>query len=136
MNFFEYLFCRLYWWNTQIIKEDIVPIFYSIIGLSAFQTYTIFPLYAMIYSLCFHSYHVGYILGRNVNICLVITTIVVIINFIYFKKQKYKILQKKFNKIPKEQKRKKDILCIVYIVTIVVVNIFFVVYFRAHNVSI
>ena len=21
MNFFEYLFCRLYWWNTEKIKE-------------------------------------------------------------------------------------------------------------------
>ena len=44
MNFFEYLFCRLYWWNTEVIKEKVTPLFYSILGLSVFHTYTIIVL--------------------------------------------------------------------------------------------
>ena len=135
MNFFEYLFCRLYWWNTQIIKEKVTPRSYSVTGLSVFQTYSIFPLYALIYSLSFKTYHVGYLFG--INICILINIIIIVVNIIYFQKSRYKILLKKFDKIPKEQKKKKDMLCIVYIVSIIIIiNILFVTYFRSKNLGI
>ncbi len=133
MNFFEYLFCRLYWWNTKIIKENVTPVLYSITGLSVFHGFTIIPFYGIIYVYLFKSYYIEDILG--VNPFLIIGIIVLIIDYLYFKKPRYKVLLKKFEKIPKEEKKKKDILCIIYIATIIIVNILLTIYFRAHNVK-
>lgn len=133
MNFFEYLFCRLYWWNTQIIKEKDIPSVYSIFGLSVFQGFSIIPLYDVIYIYIYKSFYIKDILG--VNSYLIIGIIVLMIDFAYFRKSKYEILLEKFQKLLKEQKRKKDILCIIYILTIIVVNVLLTIYFRAHNVG-
>ena len=133
MNFFEYLFCRLHWWFTQIIKEkdkDVV-IFYTKNGLSMFHTLTIFPVYCILYVLLFDSYHIGGTLG--INPFLIIFIVVAFINYLYFRKSKYPALLKKFDKIPKGQKKRKDILCIVYIATIIVVNVLVTIYFRSKN---
>ena len=131
MNFFEYLFCRLYWWNTKIIKEDVAPIMYSISGLSMFQTLSIFPIYCILYVLLFDSYLIKGTLG--INPFLAIGIIVIFINSLYFKKAKYTVLLKKFDKVPKEKKKRTDIYCIIYIVAIIVVNVLFVIYFRGKN---
>jgi hypothetical protein len=133
MNFFEYLFCRLYWWNTQIIKEKVTPTSYSISGLALFHTLTIIPIYSVFYVLLLKSFYIKDILG--INPFLIIAIIVFILNYFYFRKPRYTILLKKFNQIPKEQKKKKDILCIVYIATIIVVNVLFFIYFRSKNLS-
>lgn len=133
MNFFEYLFCRLYWWNTQIIKENVVPVFYSITGLSVFQGFSIIPLYSLLHLFITKSFLFGRLFGLNPF--LIIGIVVLLIDFLYFRKPKYEVLLKKFKKISKEEKRKKDILCIIYIVSIIVANILLMVYFRAHNVK-
>jgi hypothetical protein len=130
MNFFEYLFCRLYWWNTQIIKEKDIPVVYSITGLSVFHGFSIIPLYGLMHIFIFKSFYINDILG--IDSFLLIGIIVFLIDYLYFK-PKYPVLLKKFEKIPKEQKKKKDILCIVYIVTIIVVNVLFTIYFRSKN---
>jgi len=131
MNFFEYLFCRLYWWNTKIIKESVVPIFYSRLGLAGFLGFTIVPFYGVIYVLLFKSYYVEDILG--ISPFVIIIAIVFVINVLYFSKYRCPILLKKFEKIPKEKKKKLDVLCIVYIATIIVVNVLFTIYFRGKN---
>jgi len=133
MNFFEYLFCRLYWWNTRIIKENVIPSFYSITGLSVFQGFTIIPFYGIIYVFLFKSYYIKDMLG--INPFLIIGVIVFLINFMYFRKSKYNALLKKFDKIPKEKKKKMDIISIVYIATIILVNVLLTIWFRSHNVN-
>ena len=133
MNFFEYLFCRLYWWYTQIIKEKDVPFSYSIIGLSVFQGFTVIPFYGIAYVHLFKSYYVKDILG--INPLLIIMLIVIGINCLYFKKPRYIDLLKKFDKISKAKKKKMDIFCIVYIVAIIVINVLITIWFRSHNVS-
>ena len=45
MNFFEYLYCRLYWWNTEVIKEKEMPVYYSIMGISVFHGFSILPIF-------------------------------------------------------------------------------------------
>jgi hypothetical protein len=79
MIFFEYLFCRLYWWNTEIIKEKNTPVFYSIAGLSVFHTYTIVPLYSIIYVLIYKTYFLEEILTLSpfviINIIVFITSV-------------------------------------------------------------
>jgi hypothetical protein len=133
MNFFEYLFCRIYWWNTQIIKEKDIPIVYSITGLSVFQGFSIIPFYNVIYICIYKSFYIKDIL--NISPYLLIGIIVLTIDYLYFKKPRYIILLKKFNKIPKAQKKKKDILCIIYIAILIIVNVWFTIYIRSYNVS-
>jgi hypothetical protein len=131
MNFSKYLFCRLYWWNTKIIKEKDIPIFYSITGLSVFHGFSIIPLYSIIHIFITKSFSFGKIFGLKPF--LVIGIIVFLIDLFYFSRNKYAILLKEFEKIPKEQKKKKDMLCIAYIVSIIVINILFFIYFRSQN---
>ena len=71
----------------------------------------------------------------GINPFLIIAVIVFTLNYIYFKKYRRTALLKQFEKIPKEQKRKKDILCIVYISAIIVINVIFFIYFRKQNLA-
>ncbi len=130
MNFFEYLFCRLYWWNTEVIKEEVTPLFYSILGLSVFHTYTIVPLYCILYVLIYDSFYLEDIL--NLSPFVIINIIFFIIDLIFFR-NKQRVLYKRFKEISKQEKKRKDVLCIVYITSIIVVNTFFLLYFRSKN---
>jgi len=130
MNFFEYLLCRLYWWNTEIIKEKVTPLFYSILGLSVFHTYTIVPLYNIAFVLIYKTYYLEEILALSPY--FIINIIFFIIDLIYFR-NKQPILYKQFKKIPKQKKTRMDVWCIIYIVSIIVVNTLFMFYFRSKN---
>jgi hypothetical protein len=118
MNFFDYLFCRLYWWNTQIIKEKDIPVGYSVIGLSVFQTYSIAPIYELLYVLKICT---GDLSILNMNPFLLINAIILIVNYFYLKyeKDRYKVLLKKISKMTKNDKTKLDIFCITYILDII-----------------
>ena len=130
MNFFEYLFCRLYWWNTVVIKEEVTPLFYSILGLSVFHTYTIVPLYNIAFVLIYKTYYLEEILALSPY--FIINIIFFIIDLIYFR-NKQPILYKQFKMIPKQKKKRMDVWCIIYIVSIIVVNTLFMFYFRSKN---
>jgi len=133
MIFFEYLFCRLYWWNTQIVKEKDIPVFYSIVGLAAFHGFSIIPIFGFLYVLIFDSYYIkDTVFGLSPF--LIIGIITLVIDFLYFR-NKQSILYKQFKKIPKQKKKRKDILCIIYIASIIIVNIFAFIYFRSKNVG-
>lgn len=134
MNFFEYLFCRLHWWFTSVIKEKDVPVFYSISALSVLYSFTIFPIYSLIYVMIFKSFYLTNIF--NLNPLLIIAVIMYTINFIHFRKKRYNPLLKKFNKIDKSNKRKNDTLVIIYIVTVIIVNTILISYFRTNNLEV
>ncbi len=70
----------MYWWNTEKIKEKNTPVFYSIAGLSVFHTYTIVPLYSIIYVLIYKTYSLEGIL--TLSPFVIINIIVFIIDFI------------------------------------------------------
>ena len=131
MNFFEYLFCRLYWWNTEIVKEKEIPVYYSIMGISVFHGFSILPIFDVLYVWIFDSYYIENILF-GLDTYLVIGVIVLEIDFLYFR-NKQTVLYKQFKKIPKQKKKRMDILCIIYIVSIIVVNTLFTIYFRSKN---
>lgn len=132
MNFFEYLYCRLYWWNTEKIKEKNTPVFYSIAGLSVFHTYTIVPLYSIIFVLIYKTYSLEEIL--TLSPFVIINIIVFIIDFIYFK-NKQSVLYKRFKEISKQEKKRKDVFCIIYIVSIIIVNVLISNYLRSKNMA-
>ena len=131
MNFFEYLFCRLYWWNTKIVKEKEMPVYYSIMGISVFHGFSILPVFDILYVWIFDSYYIENIFF-GLDTYLVIGVIVLAIDFLYFR-NKQPILYKQFKKIPKQKKKRKDVLCIIYIAGIIVVNTLFMFYFRSKN---
>ena len=131
MNFFEYLFCRLYWWNTKIVKEKEMPVYYSIMGISVFHGFSVIPIFGILYVLIYNSYYIDKtFLGMSPFLFFVL--IAMIINFLYFRK-KQRVLYKQFIKIPKQEQKRQDVLCIIYIAGIIVVNTFFVAYFRSKN---
>ena len=131
MNFFEYLFCRLYWWNTKIVKEKEMPVYYSIMGISVFHGFSVIPIFDVLYLWIFNSYHIEkFIFGLNPY--LTIGVVALGIDFFYFR-NKQPILYKQFKKIPKQKKKRMDVLCIIYIVSIIVVNTLFTIYFRSKN---
>jgi hypothetical protein len=131
MIFFDYLFCRLYWWNTQIIKEKDIPVGYSVVGLSVFQACTVLPIYMLLY---YFKVWTGDYDILNIDPGFVFVTIIIIANYFYFKKERYTVLLKKFDKMQKSIKRKIDILCIVYILMIIISNVVIVIVYRAENV--
>ena len=133
MNFFEYLFCRLYWWNTEIIKEKNIPVFYSIVGLAVFHGFSIIPILETLYVWVFDSYYIKETFF-GLSPYLTVGIIVLIIDFIYFRK-KQSVLYKQFTKIPKQEKKRMDILCITYIASIIIVNVLFTIYFRSKNIG-
>ena len=131
MNFFEYLFCRLYWWNTKIVKEKEMPVYYSIMGISVFHGFSVIPIFDVLYLWIFNSYHIEkFIFGLNRY--LTIGVVALGIDFLYFR-NKQTVLYKQFKKIPKQKKKRMDILCIIYIASIIVVNTLSMFYFRSKN---
>lgn len=120
----------MYWWNTVVIKEEVTPLFYSILGLSVFHTYTIVPLYNIAFVLIYKTYYLEEILALSPY--FIINIIFFIIDLIYFR-NKQPILYKQFKKIPKQKKTRMDVWCIIYIVSIIVVNTLFMFYFRSKN---
>jgi hypothetical protein len=67
----------------------------------------------------------------NVNPNLLVNAIILIADYLYFKKKKYTVLLKKFGNIPKNTKIKLDILCIIYILMIIISNAVVIVIYRA-----
>ena len=131
MNFFEYLFCRLYWWNTKIVKEKEMPVYYSIMGISVFHGFSVIPIFGILYVLIFDSFYIKDT-AIGLDPFLIIGIISVAIDFLYFR-NKQPILYKQFKKIPKQKKKRMDALCIIYIASIIVVNTLFMFYFRSKN---
>ena len=65
---------------------------------------------------------------------VIINIIVFIIDFIYFK-NKQSVLYKRFKEISKQKKKRKDVFCIIYIVSIIIVNVLISNYLRSKNMA-
>ena len=83
MKIFEYLFFILYKWNIEFVKEKDVPIFYSILGVSIFQTLNIIAIYNY-----FHLYVFEFSKKIKDNTFLIIGGIIFIVFYLYFHSNK------------------------------------------------
>ena len=126
--FFEYLFCRHYWWFSQVVLERkyIDPVFHSILAMSVIHGWCIIPIYNLFYLFLYKSYYIDNILG--INSYLFIGVIVTLIDFIYFNRKRRTALWEQFKKIPKKEKRRKDIIII-----IIIINVSITILFRSQN---
>ena len=101
------------------------------LGIAVFHGFSVIPIFDVLYLWIFNSYHIEkFIFGLNPY--LTIGVVALGIDFFYFR-NKQPILYKQFKKIPKQKKKRMDVLCIIYIVSIIVVNTLFTIYFRSKN---
>lgn len=128
MKFFDYIYCRLYWWNTKIIKEKEAS-FYSIVGLSVFQCFGIILVVDICGISIWDSMYIDTILSIK-HLYLILGIIVLLIDFVFYNKKKRNELCETFINIAVKKKKKLDILCIFYIAIIVIVNILISNYMR------
>ena len=126
MNFFEYLFCRLTWVKLKVtkVKDDT---FRVVMVLSVLQTLSIMPLVLLLISLIDDLYYSELILALNPF--FIICIIIAIINYRSFKKKQKRLLRQ-FNKIPTQEKKIKDVFCIVYIIASLIILPLLIPYFK------
>ena len=129
MNLFDYMYCRLYWWNTKMIKEKETPSFYSIVGLSVFQSFGIIPIMDVCGIFVWDSTYVNAILSVP-HLYLILGVIILVIDSIYYNKERRKRLYFMFANLVVGKKKKLDIFCLLYIVIIVVLNVLLSNYMR------
>lgn len=111
MKFFNYLFYQLHWWNTEKIWSVKKDWFFSCIsGLTFFQTTNILTVYILIMLLLKKN------AGRIDYIFLTIAAFLLILNHLYYKKNKrYELILKKNKKETISFKKRYNIFCITYI---------------------
>ena len=126
MNFFEYLFCRLTWFKLKVtkVKDDT---FRVVMVLSVLQTLSVMPLVFLLISLIDDLYYSELILALNPF--FIICIIIAIINYRSFKKKQKRLLRQ-FNKIPTQEKKIKDVFCIVYIIASLIILPLLILYFK------
>jgi hypothetical protein len=111
MRFFDFLFYRLYWWNTKIVL-DFSPVFSAILGLSVIQGLNLVFILELL--------SIGKLsFAENIlnNYLLVVGIIPLLLNlFYYIKNKRYLEIISKCKSITVKERKRKDYICIAYIV--------------------
>ena len=111
MNLFDYMYCRLYWWNTKMLKEKETP---SVDACGIFV---------------WGSTYVNAILSVS-HLYLILGLIILVVDSIYYDKERRKRLYLKFINLIVDKKKKLDVFCFLYIIIIVVLNVLLSNYMR------
>jgi len=131
MNFFNYLFYRLYWLQTSILKEKDVPLFFAVLELSVLQGLNIIFIIEF-----FLFYILGLSFQLNKEIYIIIGLITFIIDFIYYKrKNRYRKIFKYFDQIEKKNKFIKDIFILIYVILTFILMIWLASEIREININ-
>jgi len=121
-NILYHIFYLVYWWNIKIIKEKDIPVlsaylFVSVlIGLNIISLYSIFVIYVI----------------RNPNAYpswghwLIILLSFVPNYFIFINKDKYKKILNESQNMNKTEKRKKDIISIIYVLLTFLIGVYII----------
>lgn len=110
MNFFDYLFYKMEWWNSKIVF-DLSPFFSSILIISVFQGFNI------LFLLNFCEYFFWKELSIIDNYVLIIPASLFILNYFKYNKNKRRIIiQKRVNSFTNRKKNIYNFLTITYFV--------------------
>lgn len=127
--FLDYLFYKIYWWNTKIIKQKDSPFFYSIMGLSAFYivNYTTIIFFALLLIN-------GNILIYPKWIQIVVMSIIVCYCYYYYmhKRDRYRIIQY-FEGLNAIKIKRLNLSLVIFIILTVVCHIGIVIYIKELN---
>lgn len=111
MKFFNYLFYRLYWWNSKIVSDS-MPVFSAILGISVFQSLNIIFILELI-ALA----NIPFVENILNNYLLLIGILTLFANLIYYLRHNlYKSLLKDNKNIEIKDRRKRDFVSICYII--------------------
>jgi len=106
----DYLFYRMYYWNTKVVR-DLTPLFSAILCTSIFIGLNIIAIYNFYF---FYFENDLSFLSRYIDLSFGILSFVFC--FYYFKKNdRYREVLTKYKNISEEEKIKKDIFIVLYI---------------------
>lgn len=110
MNFFDYLFYRMHWWNTKVVL-DFSPVFSAILCVSVIQGLNLVFILEL--------FSIGkWSFAENVlnNYLFVVGIIPLLFNLFYYLKNKRHVeIINKYKNITVKERKRKDYICIVYI---------------------
>lgn len=112
VGLFKYLFYRVYWWNTSIIKNESYPLFGAVVGVSFFQVFNI--MFVSDFILYIFLERRDLVVQQDRIIGIIIVTIVLALNGFYFHK-KYATIIEKAKKLEASNKRLMDVFVLIYI---------------------
>ncbi len=128
---FHIFFAVNYWITKYIFRNKEYPIFSTIVVVTAYQFFTLLFLYNFIF---YQIYHRQDLIKDKSNIIgYAIMTIIILLNFYYFKSKKVKKILDEFNNLDKKSKLVYKILSITYMVLVIVLNIIMVNSTRNHT---
>lgn len=120
IQLFYYIFYRVYCWNIYVIKEKDLPVFSSFLTISALMGLNI------------NSFIIGFLVFVLKDIELypdwgfwIIMLISITPNyFIFIKNKKYKTIISDCKSMKKSEKKKMDILMIIYVMVTILIVVF------------
>lgn len=111
MKLLNYVFYRMYWWNTKIVK-DFTPFLSALIIVSVLQGFNLIFIFEIIAFYIFKT--TSYF---STKYFLFIGTLTFILDFFYYKfKNRYLEIVKECSNISKKNKQIYDVLVIVYVI--------------------
>jgi hypothetical protein len=120
VGLFKYLFFRIHWWNTNVIRNENYPIFGAIIGVASFQSLNIkfisdFILYVILDRR-------DLIVNQTKTVGIIVVTIVLVLNGIYYQKFGVEVIEK-FKSYSKDKRTRHDVIILFYIIITLVSTI-------------
>ncbi|AWI25515.1 hypothetical protein HYN49_06175 [Flavobacterium pallidum] len=109
--FLYHFFYRMYWWNTQIVKEKNFPVFSALLGVSVF---TMLNITTIIFA------YLVFVLKNPLAypkwLHIIVSAFALVLNyFIYVHKKKYLSILKTMSEVAKSKIRVRDALSTLYI---------------------
>ncbi len=120
VGLFKYLYYRVHWWDSVVIKNNSFPVFSNVLGVSFFQVLNIKFISDFIFYVMMNRKDLIVHQDRIVGI-LIITSIVVV-NWLYFSKKSSEVI-KVCSELLKSKKVTWDIVLIFYILATLVTTI-------------
>lgn len=112
VNFFDHLFYRIYWWNKKIVKENEIPVFSTLLGLSVFHVLN-FTTIIFFYLVYIQKDPMAYPKSMHIGLMFIIF---VIDYFIYINGGRYKRILEASKSENNSSWTGKDIYIIIYII--------------------
>jgi hypothetical protein len=130
MNFFDYLFYRMKWWNTKVVL-DFSPFLSAIIIMSVFQGFNV------LFALDFIKYYCGFTVIFIDKYYLLLPILFFIWNIFYYRSPvKQASIEKRVLSLSQHSRKNYNILVVLYLVLSLSLLIWIGYLIRQHNLKI
>lgn len=125
----DYLYYRISWWNTHVIKDTSFLPMSNVFGVSALQVLNLFTITGLILSFLFP----GTKFPPNIIQIIIISTIILINYFYYVHRKRYTSILSKYSSYERSTLRKYDFILIMYIACTFISMVITIVIGRAYH---